>query len=351
MNIGLWGKPQTEEGWSQVWKLIGRLDERGPSLYGGPGLSEAFFQHQRNVPSPVSVGALYSTGNEQLPLMADLLVLWGGREELLHRLELISRYGPVVLLVGEGEGFPSIAEERLTEAVEQLLTGNSVIDSRMLLAAGFSNPNSENHRRNADESGLENGEDSSSAREDYVGAERVFFRRSDEDALLRVDLAVNGRPLASFEADGLTVSTPTGSAARSLPADGPFVVPGTDGLLVTPVASHTLTTRPILVPKSSTVEARVHSRSGRAVLRVDRSARPVESNESITIYSRNDNLRLIDATSERDDTPQETDYTSAPRRSNRSSEASGSVEMPGLELASTEHRLRGSFSVARWRGT
>ena len=350
MKIGLWGTPQTAEGWAQVWELIEGLDDRGIAVYGGPDLAWAFSKRQRDALSPASIGALYSIGEEHLPLAADLLVLWGGKEALLRRLEGISRHGPTVLLVGEGEGVPAIREEGLTEAVGRLLRGDGVLDARMLLRAGVSHPEKQTDAK--EESAPEfNQEEVSNSKEEYVGAEEVVFQRSEEDALLRIDLSVNGCPLTGYEADGLVISTPTGSAARSLSAGGPLVVPGTDGLLVTPVASHTLTTRPMLVPRASTLEARVHSRSGRAFFRVERSSWSVESGDVITICRKSGDLQLADPTPKGEGNPSETEHTSPTGASNPSSDEPGSTKTLSLAPASTTDRLRRSFPFPRCRTT
>ena len=351
MKIGLWGTPQTEEGWTQVWELIGQLDARSVSAYGSPDLAEAFFTHQRKALSPHSIGALYSIGAEHLPLIADLLVVWGGRKALLSRLEVISAHTPTVLLVGQGEGFPAIGEEALTEAVGQLLKGSGVLDSRMLLGAELLH--SEKKNPNVEGSGSEQVEEAASSKLDYVGAEEIVFQRSESDALLRIDLSINGRFLTSYEADGLVISTPTGSAARSLSAGGPLVVPGTGGLLVTPVASHTLTTRPMLVPKASTIEAQVQSRSGSAFFRADRSTRPLENDDVITIRREKSDLQLAVPSGKGSENFRKTRREAPSESTNSASEGAGKepdrTSPLGLVPASTADRLRESVSFPRCR--
>jgi NAD+ kinase len=281
MKIGLRGTPSTDEGWEQVWALIDRLEKKSPSIYAGSALSDAFFQYRREALPPPSVPTLYTIEDDHLPLIADLLVVWGGREALLENLGPIARHGPTVLLVGEMQRFPAIREERLADALGQILSGEVTLDARMLL--GVSHSDSKQQRPDARP-------DTSSGADD-VGAEEVVFQRSN-DALLRIDLSVNGRPLTTYEADGLVISTPTGSAGRSLSAGGPLVVPSTEGLLLTPVASHTLTDRPLLVPASSRIEARVQSRNGKAFFRVDRSTCPLESGNVITIRRHRSDLQV-----------------------------------------------------------
>jgi NAD+ kinase len=82
---------------------------------------------------------------------------------------------------------------------------------------------------------------------DYV------FERSQTPQLISVDVQVDGASLTTYWADGLIISTPTGSTAYSLSVGGPILVPGCGSMVLTPIAPHTLTVRPIVLPDSSVI--------------------------------------------------------------------------------------------------
>ena len=91
-------------------------------------------------------------------------------------------------------------------------------------------------------------------------------------SMLEVEVSVNGICLPSYWADGLILSTAAGSTAYSLSAGGPIVMPGAKVLIITPIASHNLNIRPLVVPDTSIVEFKVHTRDGKAVFTADNRA-------------------------------------------------------------------------------
>jgi NAD+ kinase len=80
---------------------------------------------------------------------------------------------------------------------------------------------------------------------------------------------LEGKSVASFRADGVIVSTPTGSTAYTLAANGPILTPNVDALVVTPICPHLLTLRPIVVPGSASLTVRVEGIASQALLTVD----------------------------------------------------------------------------------
>jgi len=97
-----------------------------------------------------------------------------------------------------------------------------------------------------------------SSTEGYDWALNEFtIQRSGEAGLLTLEVVVDGKMLNTFWADGLVVATPTGSTAYSLALGGPIMTPGCGAILITPIAPHTLTVRPIVIPDTSTIEITV----------------------------------------------------------------------------------------------
>ena len=90
-----------------------------------------------------------------------------------------------------------------------------------------------------------------------TGVNDVVVEKVDTTRLVSLSVVIDGAHLATYRADGIIVATPTGSTAYSFSAGGPVVDPGVDALVLTPVASHSLFDRPLVLPASSRIEIEV----------------------------------------------------------------------------------------------
>jgi NAD+ kinase len=97
----------------------------------------------------------------------------------------------------------------------------------------------------------------------------AVITRGEISRLIDIETRTDGVPMATYRADGLIAATPTGSTAYSLSAGGPILLPEIDAFVITPICPHTLTQRPVVLPRTSRVEMRVFPREGTAQLTVD----------------------------------------------------------------------------------
>ena len=109
-----------------------------------------------------------------------------------------------------------------------------------------------------------------------------LFKR-DFAAMITVRATVDGQYLNTYQADGLVVSTPTGSTAYSLSNGGPIVVPQSKVLTLTPVAPHSMSTRPIVLPDTSEIRLEVKSRSHNFMIAIDGEATKLHEGTVMTI--------------------------------------------------------------------
>jgi len=101
--------------------------------------------------------------------------------------------------------------------------------------------------------------------------------------MISVDVALNGRCLPTYWADGLVISTPTGSTAYNLSIGGPIVIPGSDVLVITPIAPHNLNVRPLVVPMDDSIELSFTTRDKGVLLMCDNRSVSVPCGTKIAV--------------------------------------------------------------------
>ena len=172
----------------------------------------------------------------ELPAQVDLLLVLGGDGTLLSMARLVGDLGVPILGVNLGGlGFlTALTVDELFPALEAYLGGELVIEERMMLAAKLSRQ----------------GERLS----EYVALNDIVITKSAMSRIIRLEVAVDEQFATGYRADGLIISTPTGSTAYCLSAGGPIVFPTMDAVVLTPICSHTLTNRPIVLPASQRIE-------------------------------------------------------------------------------------------------
>ena len=108
-------------------------------------------------------------------------------------------------------------------------------------------------------------------------------RVSESPGLISIEVSVDDKNLNTYWCDGLIIATPTGSTAYSLSCGGPIIVPDSEVFLLTPMAPHSLTVRPIIIPATSKIDVKIKGRNTQFVLSVDSSSAIVETERTITI--------------------------------------------------------------------
>lgn len=121
----------------------------------------------------------------------------------------------------------------------------------------------------------------------------VAVLKRDIASMIVIRATINGEYLTTYQADGLIVSTPTGSTAYSLSNGGPIMVPSTDVLCLTPVAPHSLNVRPIVINDNVTVELEVESRSHNFLIAVDGRSEKMQEGTKVTIRKAPFVIRIV----------------------------------------------------------
>ena len=221
--------------------------------------------HTALVEEEAGVAGAPAAPGRQIASVADLLVVLGGDGTLIHAASLCDHREVPILGVNMGTlGFlTEVPRERALAMLEKALQGELAVTRRLMLEVEV---------RHRDQLLLEG-----TVLNDAVISKNALSR------LAALEVLVDGRPAATYEADGLIVATPTGSTAYSLSADGPIVMPNMDGGLLTPICPHALTQRPLVLPPSSVVSVRMASPSEMFVTLDGTRGRPLEIGHEVRI--------------------------------------------------------------------
>ena len=111
--------------------------------------------------------------------------------------------------------------------------------------------------------------------------------------MIRVDAYVDDDFLNTYWADGLVISTPTGSTGYSLSCGGPIIMPGTNNIIITPNAPHNLNVRPIVIDDNSKITLKVEDRDQLALVSLDSRSRSFDSSTELTIKQAGFKIKLV----------------------------------------------------------
>ncbi len=270
MIYGITGNTQKEQLWEPVAKLLSWFEQQGLQAKLHPAVAEGLALRKLLPQAQAAACTAHDLATE-----VDVILSFGGDGTLLQSAHLAGRHGTPVLGINIGRmGFLADVEvEHVREAICAIERGDYTVEARMALEAELEN---------------------SLSLELPWALNEFVIDRTGPAGLITIDVTVDGVPLNQYWADGLIFSTPTGSTAYSLSAGGPIVSPGCEVIILTPIAPHTLTLRPIVLPASVTLEVRVYTSGQPYVLAADgRSQLITQEGQCITIRRATHTVNLI----------------------------------------------------------
>jgi len=185
---------------------------------------------------------------------ADVVIAIGGDGTMLYTAQLTNGTNTPVLGINCGRlGFmASIQQEMIEESLNAVRKGEFRIDERSMLEASV-NGNKTYHALN-----------------------EFLFTRKDTTSLVSLSASYDDQLINRYWADGLIITTPTGSTAYNLSSGGPIVIPGTPVMVLTPINPHTLTTRPLVLPSDKVLTIKVEDSAQHVIFSNDGKILPSE---------------------------------------------------------------------------
>jgi NAD+ kinase len=230
-RVGVLVKPQHPEAVKSICRLLEWLTPRGITLVMGPRP-----RVEREEIEQETGCAVETLEHEELAASVDMIVVLGGDGTMIATARLLdNRDVPVVGINYGSLGYlTEVRVEEMTDALAAILEGHYHLDRRVMLAAEL-----------------------------YRGEEKLLRNRVLNDVvisksalarIIEIETWFDGQLVNCFRADGLIISTPTGSTAYNLSAGGPVVYPSMNAVVITPICPHTLSNRPLVVPDDAEIE-------------------------------------------------------------------------------------------------
>lgn len=219
---------------------------------------------------------------ESMASEVDLVLVLGGDGTLLAMADLIGQQQQDVPILGVNFGslgfLTEITRPELFTSLEAALAGRVQHDQRMMLRGVV--------------------RDGSAEAKPRVALNDIVFTRTALSRMIDLAVTVGEQFVTSVKADGLIVASPTGSTAYNLAAGGPIVHPAMDALVLTPIAPHTLTHRPVVIPAEREIRVRAGAENGGAEIYVTFDGQhgyPLEEGHELSITRASRPVRLVRA--------------------------------------------------------
>ncbi len=270
MQIALFGRKFSPDFFPAIERMIRLLENKTDTFF----IKSSFFEFLREgveFRKPVQLWEDY----KGLPVNCFCMISIGGDGTLLDTLPYLRNSGIPVLGINTGRlGFLSaVSTDEMEQSMHALLNRNYRIDARSLLRLD-------------------------TPKEEFFGSfpyalNELTILKRDNTTMISISVSVNGLYLNTYWADGIMVATPTGSTGYSLSCGGPIISPDSENFIITPIASHNLTVRPIVIKDNSEIQFRVEGRIKNHLIVMDSRSVPRENSTDLFIKKADFKVNLI----------------------------------------------------------
>ncbi|MDF1673221.1 MAG: NAD kinase [Vicingaceae bacterium] len=213
------------------------------------------------------------SSNEDLGEVSYLFSI-GGDGTLLETVTLIKDSGIPVLGINTGRlGFLTTATtENVEQTIQDVINKSYKLDVRSLLSLEI---------------------DGDVFADDNYALNEITLQKKDTSSMITINAYLDGEYLNSYWADGLIISTPTGSTAYSLSCNGPIILPRSGNIIINPIAPHNLNVRPLVVPDDSELVFKVEGRTENFLVALDSRSESIPISSELRVKKAEHNLNLI----------------------------------------------------------
>lgn len=268
MKIAILGKPFDEQQTAFMQEMMDDLIRRQADI----SILESFHEYlSQHIQLPEGL-TTFRRGDSLAGVRFVLSI--GGDGTLLDTITYVGALQIPILGINTGRlGFlATISPDKIAQAIDALFKGHFVLEDRSLIRVDT---------------------DPDTFGDINFGLNEFSILKRDTSSMIVVHTYIDGEYLNSYWADGLIVSTPTGSTGYSLSCGGPVMLPQTNNFIIAPVCPHNLNVRPLIVSDRSVISFEIEGRSNNFLLSLDSRSQTVEASIQIAVRRENFNARLV----------------------------------------------------------
>jgi NAD+ kinase len=275
MKLAIYGQSYQDNALKYVFELLEELAKMEATV----AIEEEFYA----LISAKKPNSKYSTFNHSAGLDAsfDLLVSFGGDGTILRAVTFVGDLGIPIVGINTGRlGFLSTyKKEEVRNMMQAFISGNYTVVERSLVSI-YASPEIEEFK------GLN------------FALNEVTVSRKDTTSMITVETHLNDEYLTSYWADGLIISTPTGSTGYSLSCGGPVITPTAQSLVITPIAPHNLNARPLVISDDTVIRIKVSGREDQHMVSLDSRLASIANGKELVVKKANFTIKMIEYASE-----------------------------------------------------
>ena len=271
MKIAIYGQFYNKNSLIYIDSLLDVLIKKSISFY----IESKFYQAILDVHPEVNPAKYKSFTT--LDNTYDLLISIGGDGTILRAITYVKDLNIPIVGINSGRlGFlATIQKDEIEKAVNEIINGNFKISERNVLSIETSPKNNNFVELN-------------------FALNEITVSRKNTTSMITVETHLNDEYLTSYWADGLIVSTPTGSTGYSLSCGGPVIIPESHNFILTPIAPHNLNARPLVIPDTTEIKLKVSGREDNYLVSLDSRIATLENNTTVLIKKADFTIKMIE---------------------------------------------------------
>jgi NAD+ kinase len=276
MKIAVYGPLYNERSKSTIKILIEYLKNRSVDVF----FEKDFYESVLKI-SNIDIESFSCDTFKSLDNSFDLLISIGGDGTILRAITYVKDLNIPIVGINTGRlGFlATIPMNKVEKALDEIFEGNYRISKRSLLAITVG--------------------EGEAVFDLNFALNEITVSRKNTTSMISVETWLDDEYLTSYWADGLIVSTPTGSTGYSLSCGGPVIMPESDSFVLTPIAPHNLNARPLVISSNKIIKLKVSGREDEHLVSLDSRIKTLPNNTTITIQKAPFNVHMIELKDER----------------------------------------------------